>query len=75
MQSTECGILGKEPPKVQSWTRTVTTPTKRNGADGLEVRGMQRHTVQNSLAMREEDGTQENDSGAQSYRAFPGNIA
>jgi len=75
MQSTECGILSEEPPEVQSWTRIVTTPTKPNGADGLEVRGMQIHTVQNLLAVREENETQENDSGAQSYRAFPGNIA
>lgn len=75
VQSTEGGIFSKEPPKIQSWPRTVTTPTKADGADGLEVRALQIHTVQNSLAVREENEARENDSGTQSYHAVPGNRA
>lgn len=45
VQSTEGGIFSKELPKIQSWTHTVRTPTKADGADGLEVRALQIHTV------------------------------
>lgn len=75
MRSTEGGIFSKEPPKIQSWTCTATTPTKAGGAGGLEVRALQIHTVQNSLAVREEKEAQESDSGTQSYHAVPGNRA